>query len=79
MDDVKVGPIELRKDEAGLVDDIVVNDVKMFRMEHMDNNRWWIRVYTNSGKDLVVYLAVSNPVAFEVEDGNEWKRFDGTR
>lgn len=36
--------IALRPDERGDLDDVVVTDVSMFRMENMDG-RWWLCCY----------------------------------
>ena len=33
--------VELRPDHEGVLDDVVVNGVKMFRLERMSKNHWW--------------------------------------
>jgi hypothetical protein len=35
----------VRPDDDGTPDDIVIDDVKLFRMERMDDNAWWIGLY----------------------------------
>ena len=32
------------------LDDVVVNDVEMFRLERMDDDTFWARCYKNNGK-----------------------------
>jgi hypothetical protein len=44
--------IALREDDMGL-DDIVVKDVAMFRMERMDDDAVWIACYLNDGQEIV--------------------------
>mgnify|MGYP001577781929 CR=1 FL=1 len=39
-------------DEEGELDDIVVPDVKLFRMERMDSNYWWVCLYTKDGREI---------------------------
>lgn len=58
--------IELRKDAAGNIDDIVVDQPTMFRMEYMDNGQWWLKVYTLKG-DLVIRCKVEGWPSFELE------------
>lgn len=33
--------VELRDDTDGCLDDVVVRDVPMFRLERMSRNQWW--------------------------------------
>jgi len=47
--------IALRYDDMGL-DDIVVNDVAMFRMERMDNDQVWLACYLTNGQEIVFDL-----------------------
>jgi hypothetical protein len=47
--------IALRHDDLGL-DDIVVKDVAMFRMERMDNDLVWIACYLADGQEIVFDL-----------------------
>lgn len=47
--------------EEGDLDDIVINDVEMFRMERMSDGCFWIRCYKANGQDVVFHLnAVKN-------------------
>ena len=43
-------------DARGCLDDIVVEDVKMFRMEWMGNNSVWICCYREGKGDVVFWL-----------------------
>jgi hypothetical protein len=47
--------IALRHDDLGL-DDVVVKDVAMFRMERMDNDHVWLACYLADGQDIVFDL-----------------------
>lgn len=40
--------IALRPDGDGLLDDIVIKDVSMFRAERMTNTTWWIACYLDN-------------------------------
>lgn len=68
--------IALRPDEQGanpldgktLLDDIVVNDVPMFRAEQMTRNVWWVCCYLDNGThDRIAWdvRAKSNPLRIE--------------
>jgi hypothetical protein len=48
--------IALRYDDLGL-DDVVVKDVEMFRMERMDDNYVWIACYLADGQEIVFDLS----------------------
>lgn len=57
--------------ESGNLDDVVINDVSMFRLEYMDSGHVWIRCYREGkGKDVVINLQSSTPIKaeHEVED-----------
>lgn len=43
--------IALREDDLGL-DDVVVKDVAMFRMERMDKDHVWFACYLADGQDI---------------------------
>lgn len=58
--------IDLRKDDSGHIDDVVVRNPTMFRMEKMDDNKWWIRVYSPHG-DLVINLNIDGQPFFELD------------
>lgn len=40
---------EIRYDTRGAVDDVVIADCTLFRMERMDTGSWWICVTTADG------------------------------
>lgn len=44
--------IALRDDDMGL-DDVVVKDVAMFRMERMDDDCVWLACYLTDGQEIV--------------------------
>ncbi len=44
--------IALREDDLGL-DDVVVKDVSMFRMERMDDDYVWLACYLADGQEIV--------------------------
>lgn len=48
--------------ERGDLDDIVVNDVAMFRMERMDGGAFWIRCYRDGKPDVVFWLNSSRKI-----------------
>jgi hypothetical protein len=58
--------IELRKDDSGDIDDVVVHNPTMFRMERMNDSKWWVRIYTPHG-DLVININVSASPYFELD------------
>jgi hypothetical protein len=33
--------IEFRKDDSGAIDDVVVRNPTVFKMERMNDNKWW--------------------------------------
>jgi hypothetical protein len=47
--------IALRNDQYGL-DDIVVKDVQMFRMERMDEDHVWLACYLTDGQQIAFNL-----------------------
>lgn len=47
---------DLRNDDDGNLDDVVVTEVEMFRLERMDSDRWWMRLYMADGEDLVFHV-----------------------
>lgn len=42
--------------DNGNLDDVVVHDIEMFRLEYMDNSVVWIRCYKKDGPDVVIWL-----------------------
>jgi hypothetical protein len=60
----------LRLDERGKLDDIAIGPVDLFRMERMDKNVWWMRLYMPDGEDYVFRIGTSGreiDVTVEVE------------
>jgi len=47
--------IALRPGRLGELDDVVVCNVKMFRMERMSNNYWWLACYFDNGDEDLVF------------------------
>ena len=43
-------------DDNGNLDDVVIKDVSMFRLEYMAHNKIWIKLYKNEGDDIVIWL-----------------------
>lgn len=39
------------------LDDIAISDVSLFRLERLDANNVWIRLYRDNGSDFVIYLS----------------------
>ena len=50
-------------DAAGNLDDVAIENVRMFRLEYMDDNRIWIRLYRDNKSDLVFYLEAAGKIA----------------
>lgn len=56
MRDVDTGyRIALRPDEEGMLDDVVVDDVSMFRAEMMGPGELWMAAYLNGSEDRVAF------------------------
>lgn len=51
MDKTREYQIALRHDDLGL-DDVVVKNVRMFRMERMDDDRVWLCCYLTDGQSI---------------------------
>jgi hypothetical protein len=49
-------------DETGNLDDVAVSNVSLFRLEYMDVNKIWIRLYRKGAPDLVIHLAASGKI-----------------
>ena len=52
-------------DETGNLDDVAVSDVSLFRLEYMDDNRIWIRLYRKGTPDLVIHLESAGKISGE--------------
>ena len=50
-------------DDAGNLDDVAIENVRMFRLEYMDDNRIWIRLYRDNKSDLVFHLEAAGKIA----------------
>lgn len=50
-------------DDAGNLDDVVIENVRTFRLEYMDKNRIWIRLYRDNKPDLVFHLEAAGKIA----------------
>lgn len=55
-------PDRIDYDEGGNLDDIVVNDVTMFRMEWMDSNQVWIKCYCEGKPDVTFRLSARGKI-----------------
>lgn len=60
-------PDRIDYDEDGKLDDVVINDVSMFRMERMDDGLFWIRCYRDGKPDVVFYLSARGKITGRVE------------
>lgn len=47
--------IALRPDSDGLLDDVVVENVSMFRMERMDDGIWWLCCYLADSDERIAW------------------------
>lgn len=50
-------------DDAGNLDDVAIENVLMFRLEYMDDNRIWIRLYRDNKPDLVFQFQAAGKIA----------------
>jgi len=48
-----------RVDDSGQLDDIVVPDVRLFRMERMDDDEWWIGLHLRDGRLIHLHVTAS--------------------
>ena len=51
----KLQRVELRPDDHGELDDLVIDDVTMVHMERMDTNVWWIGLYFGGKGDRITF------------------------
>jgi hypothetical protein len=58
---------EVRLDDDGAVDDVVIGPVKLFRLERMAEGVWWLRLYMPDGNDFIFWLHGNGPVVATVE------------
>lgn len=70
--------IALRPNEDGYLDDIVVKDVQLFRMEDM-GDYWWIACYFNDMDSLVIHVDKSDEgLAFPISSPEKAKYEPGS-
>ena len=65
---------ELRLDDRGQLDDVVIENVDVFHMERMDTDHWWMRLSLPSRQDYVFDITASGravEVTVEVESREE--------
>ena len=48
----KEDDIGLRPDSDGFLDDVFVKNVRMFRIERMNNNTWWLACFLENGEEI---------------------------
>jgi hypothetical protein len=55
--------IALRPDYNGELDDVVVRDVKLFRLERMGDDAWWMALYLSNEahEELVFWIRRGRP------------------
>lgn len=59
---------EIRRDADGAVDDVVLLDAAMVRLERMDEGAWWLAVYPRGGgAPVVIWLSARQPGRARVE------------
>ena len=46
----------------GNLDDVAIEGVTMFRLEYMDSNSVWIRLYRNDRRDVVIKLGARGKI-----------------
>ena len=54
-------------DASGDLDDIVVENVSLFRMERMDDGCFWIRCYREGQQDVVFWLNAEKKITAKHE------------
>lgn len=59
--------IALRHDDLGL-DDVVVKDVEMFRMERMDEDYVWLACYLTDGQEIVFDLHATGRITYSARE-----------
>lgn len=60
-------PDRIDRTADGAVDDVVISDVKMFRMEQMSSGCIWIALYRDGKPDIVFWLNSSRKITAEIE------------
>jgi len=49
-------PVEIRPDDDGRVDDVVIRTPTLVRMERMDGNRWWLRIEVDGEQSVIFHI-----------------------
>ena len=69
--------IAVRPDQDGYVDDVVVNDVSMFRMEDMGDS-WWLCCYLAGTDESITFdIAKQRGRSRVIAKVVEWPELDG--
>lgn len=53
------------RDERGELDDVVIENVAMFRMERMDGKHIWIALYREGKPDIVFRVTARNRITWQ--------------
>lgn len=48
--------IEIRHDDDGVLDELIVRDPTLVHMERMDTARWWMRIDRADGDSVVLWF-----------------------
>ena len=48
------GPVEIRRNTDGTLDEIVANNIAQIHVEQMDNRHWWMGLYAHDGNSWAV-------------------------
>ena len=61
------------RDDHGDLDDVVIEDVEMFRMEWMDSGCVWLRCYRKDKPDVIFWLKSKRKIVgqHEIEDADD--------
>ena len=65
---------EIRLDDDGKLDEVVVEHAKHVHLERMDQGAWWMRIELADGSAIVVNLAARRPGTTLVEGIAERER-----
>lgn len=60
-------PDRIDRTADGAVDDVVISDVKMFRMERTSSGTIWMALYRDGKPDIVFWLNSSRKITAEIE------------
>ena len=62
------GNREIRAKSDGSLDEVVVQRPKSFHLEAMGNGNWWMRVYTEDDRDVVVRFHATEDPFVEIDE-----------